>query len=139
MRNKIMLLEEFIELRALGYTFDEIVKELGVSKVTLLRWSKKHYDDIDSTKKEMVQLAAEKIALRNSNLLSKFADLVVSEYRKGKKNPKIDDVIINRFYRNVFLVYSRKMKSLSVNIDKDGIPSGVIIKWKDEEERENGG
>jgi orotate phosphoribosyltransferase-like protein len=132
-RNKRALLEEFIELRAIGYTFDEIVKELGVSKVTLLRWSKKHYDYIDKTKKEMVRLTAEKIALKNSNLLSKFADLVLSEYKKGKKKPEIEEVLMKRLYRNVFMVYARKMKGLSVKFDKDGKPKDVVIEWKDED------
>ena len=134
MRNKIVMSDQFIELRALGHTFDEIVKKLGVSKVTLIRWNKKYYNEIDSTKKEMVRLAAEKIALRNSNMLSKFADLVLSEYRKGKKNPVINEVDIKRFYRSVFQVYSREMKNLSVNFNKDGKPNNVVIEWKDETE-----
>jgi len=131
---KIELLDQFIELRALGYTYDDIVKKLGVSKVTLLRWNKKHYDSIDAAKKEMVLLAAKKISFRNSNMLSKFAELVLGEYRKGKNKPTINDVYVKRFYRNVFLVYSRKMKSLSVNFDKDGKPNEVVIQWNDEEE-----
>ena len=79
------MLNQFIELRALGHTFDEIVKKLGVSKVTLIRWNKKHYDEIDETKKEMVRLTAEKIALRNSNMLSQFADLVLQGKSKREK------------------------------------------------------
>jgi hypothetical protein len=130
---KLLLIDEFIELRALGHTFDEIVKELGVSKVTLIRWNKKYYEEIDATKKELVRLAAEKIALRNSNMLSQFADMVLSEHRKGEKNPTIDEVLMKRFYKRVFQVYSRQMKGLSVKFNKDGVPDSVVIKWKDEE------
>ena len=129
---KIELVNQFIELRALGHTFDEIVKKLGVSKVTLIRWNKKHYEYIDKTKKEMVRLTAEKIALRNSNMLSQFADLVLSEHRKGKKNPTIDEVLMKRFYKRVFQVYSREIKNLSINFNKDGKPNNVLIEWKDE-------
>lgn len=129
---KIELLDQFIELRALGYPYDDIVKKLGVSKVTLLRWNKKHYDSIDAAKKEMVLAAAKKISFRNSNMLSKFAELVLSEYRKGKDKPTINEVYIKRFFRNVFLVYARKMKSLYVEFDKNWKPSGVVIQWKDE-------
>ena len=129
---KIELLNQFIELRALGHTFDGIVKKLGVSKVTLIRWNKKYYDEIDATKKELVRLTAEKIALRNSNMLSQFADLVLSEHRKGKKNPVINEVDIKRFYKRVFQVYSREMKSLSVNFDNYGKPAKLIIQWEDE-------
>lgn len=131
-KNKILLVHQFIELRALGYSFDEIVKKLGVSKVTLIRWNKKHYNEIDETKKEMVRSAAEKIALKNSNMLSQFADLVLSEYRKGKKNPVINEVDIKRFYKRVFQVYSREIKNLSVNFNKDGKPDNIVIEWKDE-------
>ena len=129
---KIELLNQFIELRALGYTFDEIVKKLGVSKVTLIRWNKKHYDEIDATKKEMVRLTAEKIALKNSYMISQFADLVFRDNRKGKKRPVIDEVDIKRFYKRVFQVYSREMKGLSVNFDNYGKPAKLIIQWEDE-------
>jgi len=129
---KIDLVNQFIELRALGHTFDEIVKELGVSKVTLIRWNKKHYDYIDKTKKEMVRLTAEKIALRNSNMLSQFADLVYRDNRKGKMRSVIDEVDIKRFYKRVFQVYSREIKNLSINFNKDGKPNNVVIEWKDE-------
>ena len=131
---KIELINEFIELRALGYPYDEIVSKLGVSKVTLIRWSKKYYQTIDLTKKEMVQISAEKIALKNSNLLMKFAELVLSEFNKGKKKPEIEEVIMKRFYRNVFGVYARKMKGLKVNFDHKGIPNNITIEWKDEGE-----
>lgn len=134
MENKIEMLYQFIELRAIGYPFDEIVKILGVSKVTLIRWNKKHHDRIDATKKEMVRSAAEKLALKNSNLLSRFADMVLREHRRGKKNPLIDEVIIKRFYRKVFRVYAREIKNLSVSFNKDGNPAKVTIEWKDEDE-----
>ncbi|HEX9253801.1 MAG TPA: hypothetical protein VF870_16255 [Ignavibacteriaceae bacterium] len=131
MKNKIVIIDQFIELRALGYTFDEIVKELGVSKVTLLRWNKKHNDEIDATKKEMVRSAAEKIALKNAYMISQFADLVYRDNRKEKKRQVIDEADIKRFYKRVFQVYAREMKGLSVNFDKDGKPKNVVIEWKD--------
>jgi len=129
---KIEVLNQFIELRALGHTFDEIVKKLGVSKVTLLRWNKKHYDEIDAIKKEMVRTAAEKIALKNSYMLAQFADLVYRDNRRGKMRSVIDEVDIKRFYKRVFQVYSREMEGLSVKFNKDGVPDSVVIKWKDE-------
>lgn len=38
--SKTELKEQFIELRALGYSFAAIVEKLGVSKPTLIGWSK---------------------------------------------------------------------------------------------------
>jgi len=40
--------ERFIELRAEGLSFDSIAKELGVSKTTLLKWSRDLEDKINN-------------------------------------------------------------------------------------------
>lgn len=40
--------EKFIELRAKEYSFDYIAKELNVSKVTLINWSKELVEDVNN-------------------------------------------------------------------------------------------
>ena len=42
--------EKFIELRAKGWSFDKIAKELGKAKQTLINWSKELEDEIDNLK-----------------------------------------------------------------------------------------
>lgn len=47
MENKVEKQAKFIELRAKGNSYDNIVKKLGVSKNTLLKWSKEFEAEID--------------------------------------------------------------------------------------------
>lgn len=42
--------EKFIELRAQGYSFDKIAKELGKAKQTLIDWSRELQEEIASRK-----------------------------------------------------------------------------------------
>ncbi len=47
MENKVEKQAKFIELRAKGNSYDNIVKQLGVSKNTLLKWSKELASEIE--------------------------------------------------------------------------------------------
>jgi predicted transcriptional regulator len=42
--------EKFIELRAEGYSFTEVAKVLGVSKPTLIKWSRELQTEIENAK-----------------------------------------------------------------------------------------
>ena len=42
--------ERFIELRAQGFSFDKIAKELGKAKQTLIDWSRELQDEIANRK-----------------------------------------------------------------------------------------
>ena len=42
--------ERFIELRAKGWSFDKIAKEIGKAKQTLIDWSKELQDEIANRK-----------------------------------------------------------------------------------------
>lgn len=41
---------KFIELRAKGYSFSKIAKELNIAKSTLIAWSKEHLMEIENLK-----------------------------------------------------------------------------------------
>ena len=46
----ISIKQEFIELRAKGWSFDKIAKKLGKAKQTLIDWSKELQDEIANRK-----------------------------------------------------------------------------------------
>ena len=55
--------QRFITLRAQGWSFDRIASELGVSKPTLIAWSRKHQFEIQNLKAiEMETLANQWLA-----------------------------------------------------------------------------
>lgn len=53
--------EKFIELRAEGISFDKISQRIGVTKATLLEWSRKYADEINEFK-----------LIRYENILHKY-------------------------------------------------------------------
>lgn len=83
--------ERFIELRAKGWSFDKIAKELGKAKQTLIDWSKELQDEIANRK------ALELEALYESYYLLKEAK--IKKY--GTILSKITDELESRNFSNV--------------------------------------
>ena len=75
---------EFITLRADGLSFDKIAKELKVSKVTLIQWSKLFEDDI----KELHFLSMVEIKKQYSNTVAKRYETLLQQL------DKIDNAIL---------------------------------------------
>jgi len=66
----------FIELRAQGYSFDKIAKELKISKVALLEWAKEFEDEIINLKALELEALYEKYYLLKENRINKFGILL---------------------------------------------------------------
>ena len=75
---------EFILLRADGVSFDKIAKQLKVSKVTLIQWSKLFEDNI----KELQFLAMVEIKKQYSNTVAKRYETLLQQL------DKIDNAIL---------------------------------------------
>ena len=84
MENKTPTQTKFILLRSDGISFDKIAKELKVSKVTLIQWSKLFEDNI----KELQFLAMVAIKKQYSNTVAKRYETLLQQL------DKIDDAIL---------------------------------------------
>ena len=85
MENKTPTQTKFILLRSDGISFDKIAKELKVSKVTLIQWSKLFEDDI----KELQFLAMVEIKKQYSNTVAKRYETLLQQL------DKIDNAILD--------------------------------------------
>ena len=85
MENKTPTQTKFILLRSDGLSFDKIAKELKVSKVTLIQWSKLFEDNI----KELQFLAMVEIKKRYSNTVAKRYETLLQQL------DKIDNAILD--------------------------------------------
>ena len=81
MENKTPTQTKFILLRSDGLSFDKIAKELKVSKVTLIQWSKLFEDNI----KELQFLAMVEIKKRYSNTVAKRYETLLQQLDKIDK------------------------------------------------------
>ena len=81
MENKTPTQTKFILLRSDGLSFDKIAKELKVSKVTLIQWSKLFEDNI----KELQFLAMVAIKKQYSNTVAKRYETLLQQLDKIDK------------------------------------------------------
>lgn len=68
--------QQFIELRAKGWSFDKIAKELGKAKQTLIDWSKELQDEIANLKAMELEAIYESYYLLKENRLQTFGILL---------------------------------------------------------------
>lgn len=68
--------ERFIELRAKGYSFDKIAKELGKAKQTLIDWSKELKDEIANVKALELEALYEKYFLQKEAKIKSYGTIL---------------------------------------------------------------
>lgn len=93
--------KKFIELRAKGWSFDKIAKELGKAKQTLINWSKELEDEIANLKALKLEALYEKHYLLKENrietfgvLLKKLKDEVMSRDLSDVPTDKLLDLLL---------------------------------------------
>jgi len=93
--------ERFIELRAKGWSFDKIAKEIGKAKQTLINWSKELEDEIANLKALELEALYEKHYLLKENrietfgvLLKKLKDEVMSRDLSDVPTDKLLDLLL---------------------------------------------
>ena len=69
--------QKFIELRAKGWSFDKIAKELGKAKQTLIDWSKNFQEEIANLKALELEALYEKYYLLKEDRLKTFGDTLL--------------------------------------------------------------
>ena len=103
---------KFIELRAKGYSFDKIAKELGIAKQTLIDWSKEFKNQIANLKAFELEVLQEKYFLSKKNRLETFGSLLGS-IKKEIINRDLSDVPTDKLL-DLFLKFS-------IQIEKENI------------------
>jgi hypothetical protein len=68
--------ERFIDLRAKGYSFDKIAKELGKAKQTLIDWSKELKDEIANVKALELEALYEKYYLQKEAKIKSYGTIL---------------------------------------------------------------
>ena len=89
--DSIDLKERFIEMRAKGYSFDRIAKELGKAKQTLIDWSKELQEEIANLKALELEALYEKYFLLREARLQTFGDML-TKIKKELDKRKLSEV-----------------------------------------------
>jgi len=100
--------EKFIELRAKGYSFDKIAKELGRAKQTLIDWSKELEEEIANLKALELDALYEKYYLHKETRLQAFGELL-SKIKKEIEGRSLSDVSTEKLLE-LYLKYQAQAK-----------------------------
>lgn len=99
--------ERFIELRAKGYSFDKIAKELGKAKQTLIDWSKELQDEIANVKALELEALYEKYYLLKESKITNYGT-ILSKITTELKQRDFSKVNTGRLLE-LYLLYFEKL------------------------------
>ena len=100
--------ERFIELRAKGWSFDRIAKELGRAKQTLIDWSKELEEEIANHKALELEALYEKYYLHKETRLQTFGELL-GKIKKEIEKRNLSDVSTEKLLE-LYLKYQAQAK-----------------------------
>lgn len=130
--SKSETVEKFIELRALGYTFDEIVDELKISKPTLIKWGKKYENQIKLTERKLAEKLSENIAQRNSFFFDALFRFALQQSKNPDNNENSNYKIYRRASKKLYSLFKNEMKSLELKFTNRGEIISAKINWEDD-------
>ena len=125
------VIDNFIRFRMQGKTYDEIVTKLGVSKVTLIKWSKVYRDELEVYRTHLTGKLAEKIAKDNKELLNIIAENLRSAKRNNTAPVKIKNKFIKKSYKRLGDIFKIEVKNVSIVMNDDGDVTNVFINVKE--------
>jgi len=110
-----------------GKTYDEIVKKLGVSKPTLIKWGKLYKDEIEYAGLFLTKKLAEKIAKNNKDLINGIAKNLNRAERDNKVSQEIKERFIKRAYKKLGDIFNVKVKNVELTLNDEGDVINVFI------------
>ena len=100
--------ERFIELRAKGWSFDKIAKEIGKAKQTLIDWSKELQDEIANRKALELEALYETYYLQRESRLQTFGAML-TKIKKEVESRDLSDVPTDKLL-DLFLKYNTQIR-----------------------------
>lgn len=100
--------ERFIELRAKGWSFDRIAKELGRAKQTLIDWSKELQEEIANRKALELEALYETYYLQRESRLQMFGAML-TKIKEEVEGRDLSDVATDKLLE-LFLKYNSQVK-----------------------------
>lgn len=105
---KLETKQRFIELRAQGWSFDKIAKELGKAKQTLIDWSKELSEEIANSRALELEALYEKHYLLKESRVQIFGELL-DKLREEILKRDLSDLPTDKLL-DLYLKYSNQAK-----------------------------
>lgn len=107
--------ERFIQLRAQGWSFDKIAKELGKAKQTLIDWSKELEDEVKQRKALELEALYETYYLQRESRLQMFGAMLTKIKTEMEKRT-LEDVPTDKLLE-LFLKYNSQIKEELIELN----------------------
>ena len=98
--------DRFIELRGQGFSFDKIVKDIGVSKGTLLQWDKEFKQEISEVRFIELESMIQKYGVLRTERVKSYGEML-KMYRKELSIRDLSDVSTNKLLDMALIVEDR--------------------------------
>lgn len=131
MKEKSTKINRFIELRASGYTYDEIIVLINVSKPTLIHWGKTYSEHIKTAELVFAEALGRKLTLKNKPLMEAITDAMVRICNGSIKGNEPKDRIIRRIRKKLFKIFKVKMDRIELTLNNDNTLRNVNIIWRE--------
>ena len=114
-----------------GKTYDEIVKKLGVSKPTLIKWGKLYKEEIEYAGLFLTKKLADKIARNNQETINVIAE----NLRRANETKNVPDDIKDKYNNKAFKkledIFKVKVNNIELTFSKNGDIKEVNINTKE--------
>jgi hypothetical protein len=107
--------ETFIELRAQGYSYECIAKELNISKQTAINWSKELEIELHNAKTLALNTLLEKLKLSHWHRVSAFGEQLLKIREELSKRSLADIPTVKLF--ELFIQMQREAKEFSAPLE----------------------
>jgi hypothetical protein len=123
---KDLLKTKFIELRATGYTLENICDRLKITKPTAVKWGKLFSEDIGLTKKHLIaNIFAEQIIEHEQGILFKL-----EQFRRKRNmniSNKLSDKIDKKLFKGLEKVFKKKIMAIHIKANDEYVKSALFI------------
>jgi len=116
----------FIELRALGYTYNKICSEIKISNPTAIKWGRLLSLEINKQQKYLMSnIFSQRIVEQEQGLMIKLEQF---RRTKGMSLPKrIKDKIDRKVLTGIEKIFIKRIAAIHLNISGDNITNATFI------------
>ena len=124
-------INEFIDLRLKGKTYDEIAKRIGVSKPTLIKWGRLYKEEIEYAGMFLTRKLAEKIARKNEDIINIIAENLKRAYYSKDSSEEVKEKYIAKSFKKLGEIFKVKVNNIEITLSKNGDIKRVDINTKE--------
>ena len=124
-------INEFIDLRLKGKTYDEIAKRIGVSKPTLIKWGRLYKEEIEYAGMFLTRKLAEKIARKNEDIINIIAENLKRAYYSKDSSEEVKEKYIAKSFKRLGEIFKVKVNNIEITMNNKGDIKSVNINTKE--------